>query len=243
MRILNIVLPVLIFSSCVSKKVYHDALAHLGILENNYRAARKQLKTTERQLDAVRDSLKALTQLRRDLPESTPRQKPASTDTNSAAHITWMSAYDREVIYWLNVARLDPAGFFQRFLQKPLENDPSNSYLSSLREKMYAMDPVSALVPDRALYESALCHAQSSGKSGYVGHARVSAQCRKKYTGECCSYGAQSPLGVVMQLLIDEGVPGLGHRILCLLDGFRKIGVATAPHLRYGTTTVLDSDY
>ena len=233
----------LLLSSWVSPKITREARGQLEPLNTFSHAAHKTLRNSEQYLEAVQNRFTFLENYAP--PQEKYLQQPESfnADTNSAAKTTWMSAHDREVLYWLNVARLDPAGFFQRFLQKPLENDPSNSYLSSLREKMYAMDPVSALVPDRALYESALCHAQSSGKSGYVGHARVSAQCRKKYTGECCSYGAQSPLGVVMQLLIDEGVPGLGHRMLCLLDGFRKIGVATAPHLRYGTTTVLDSDY
>ena len=231
---------ILLLTSCVSTRVYRNAAEHLDHWRTERQMARKILICTEQSIDAALynhedpgyfDPLSHKVLL---------QPKPINTDTNSAAKISWMSEYDREVLYWLNVARLDPPGFFKRFILKEYTANPSNSYLSSLMSTMYGMKPVSALLPDKSLYDAAMCHAKSSGAKGYVGHARNNTACKKIYTGECCSYGSESSLAVVIQLLVDEGVPSLGHRILCLGDGFTLAGIASAPHTRYGTNTVID---
>eukprot|EP01030_Chromulinospumella_sphaerica_P019949 gene19949-biopygen17680 len=38
----------------------------------------------------------------------------------------------------------------------------------------------------------------------------------KRYNGECCSYGVSGPVGVIVDLLVDEGVENLGHREILL---------------------------
>ena len=233
-------LGMLLIGSCVSPKLYQEASANLAQLNRDYQMARKSLRNTERGIEVAKDSLEILGNDAPVLKKHQIQPKPGNTDTNSAVNISWMSAHDREVLYWLNVARLNPSGFFNRFLLKSAKADPSNSYLSSLMKTMYSMKPVSALLPDKALYDAAMCHARNSGASGYVGHARNNTQCKKIYTGECCSYGVESALGVVIQLLVDEGVPGLGHRILCFEEGFTAAGIASATHKRYSTNTVID---
>ena len=59
------------------------------------------------------------------------------------------------------------------------------------------------------------------------------------YGGECCQYGTDNALGVVMQLLIDEGIESLGHRKI-LMGDYTLIGVAMRPHIAYRVNTVLD---
>jgi len=75
--------------------------------------------------------------------------------------------------------------------------------------------------------------------SCYVGHTRQTTECKTAYLGECCAYGNSDPLRIVLQLLIDEGVPSLGHRYICL-GRYDVVGIATAPHTGYGSNTVLN---
>ncbi len=239
MRYWCILSGIMLLSSCVSPKVYRDAVYNLEQVSIECREARKQLRSTDQRLKMVQDSLAMLAPFIPLLNKNLPQPKPTCTDTNSGARAVWMNAFDKQVLYWLNMARLDPVGFFNRFVKKQFESDPTNSYLRSLQVNMYAMKPASALLPDKALYEAALCHARSSGAEGYVGHGRMNGQCQKIYRGECCSYGAEGPIDVVIQLLVDEGVPSLGHRLICL-GTFSSVGIATAPHKRYGNNTVLD---
>jgi hypothetical protein len=51
-----------------------------------------------------------------------------------------------------------------------------------------------------------------------------------------------SPVDVVMQLLVDEDVESLGHRMI-LLGSYTKIGAATRPHTAYRTNSVLDLSF
>ena len=79
---------------------------------------------------------------------------------------------------------------------------------------------------------------------GYAGHKRVNADCEKQksYNGECCDYGNDDPLEIILSLLIDEGIPSLGHRKV-FLSAYTKIGVSIQPHKRYGTGVVFDFAY
>lgn len=162
-----------------------------------------------------------------------------SRDTNSAKNTTWLTPSERKIYYYLNLARLNPRGFCDRYVAPKLRYDSSNVYLLTLIDYMYTMKPRNAVVPDKVQFENAKCHATSSGKLGYVGHQRQSKTCHSSFSGECCSYGLSDPLEVVLQLLIDNGVPSLGHRYICL-GWYEKCGIALAPHSGYGTNVVLD---
>ena len=95
------------------------------------------------------------------------------------------------------------------------------------------------LIPDEKLSLSAKCHALSSGKVGHVGHDRIDTTCKSIFWGECISYGAANGKDVVYQLLVDEGVPSLGHRKICLSE-LSIIGVSIQNHKIYGSNAVLD---
>lgn len=161
---------------------------------------------------------------------------------NTAAKASYMTAAEKEVIYILNLARTDPALFANTVIKKyPAWK---SHYYTSLLDTMRTLKPVKLLYPDSLCFAGALCHAQNSGKEGYVGHNRSTDECREKwyYNGECCDYGHNRPVDIIMSLLIDEGVASLGHRKICL-GGYKKIGVSIQPHTLYGHTAVLDFHY
>jgi uncharacterized protein YkwD len=161
---------------------------------------------------------------------------------NTAVNVNYLTPAEKEVIYILNLARANPGLFANTVVKKyPATH---SSYYSSLLNDMIKLKPLKLLYPDSLCYAGALCHALNSGLEGYVGHIRSNENCNKKwyYNGECCDYGNNKPLDIIMSLLIDEGVTSLGHRKICF-SPYNKIGVSIQPHKKYRYNTVLDFHY
>ena len=172
--------------------------------------------------------------------------KPQYLVCNTAANTDYLSENEKTVIYILNLARMNPPLFAQTVVKaypdysgnaRLLQSDYYIGLLAFLKNKI----PLPRLYPERSLFESARCHAETSGKTGYIGHNRRSKDCKdiETFMGECCQYGFQDPLSIVMDLLIDEGVPSLGHRII-LFKPHTQIGVSIQPHKKYRWNAVLD---
>jgi hypothetical protein len=169
---------------------------------------------------------------------------------NTAVNAAYLSKSERDVIYILNLVRSYPALFAKTVLKKypaVSGNDylsDDNYYFKSLVDTLLRLSPKQMLYPDNACFISAKAHAHQSGITGYVGHERKTrdANLKKHYFGECCDYGHKDPLDIVLSLLIDEGIPSLGHRIVCLSD-YAKLGVSLQPHKKYRINAVLDFYY
>ena len=58
--------------------------------------------------------------------------------------------------------------------------------------------------------------------------------------GESVSYGQDTPLKVAIQLVVDKGVVGKGHRKNFYSPESGAVGIATGPHAKYGTMTCVD---
>lgn len=58
--------------------------------------------------------------------------------------------------------------------------------------------------------------------------------------GEIISFGMEGPDEVARQFIVDDGVPGRGHRNALFDAGFRYAGVACGPHPRYRAMCVVD---
>lgn len=175
--------------------------------------------------------------------------KPVYSKCNTADKAIYMNKTEREVIYILNLIRSYPAQFAKDVLQSyPDKTDrgwiSDNTYFESLMDTLLKMKPVNVLIPDKTCYTSAECHATTSGSVGYVGHERQSKDCEKKkdFNAECCDYGHNNALDIVLALLIDEGVPSLGHRWACL-GYYKKIGISIKPHKGYRYNSVLDFSF
>ena len=168
---------------------------------------------------------------------------------NTAAKVTYLTDEEKELIYILNLVRVNPPLFASTVLSKypeysGEENLRSASEYKSLLDTLKKLKPLSPLSPDSLCFISARCHAISSGQTGYVGHDRKTRECtaKEKYHAECCDYGHADPLAIVMSLLIDQDVPSLGHRYACL-GAYTGIGVSVQPHKIYSFNTVLDFYY
>jgi hypothetical protein len=165
--------------------------------------------------------------------------KFSKINIDTARQIKWLSKKEKDVYYWLNYARVKPRDFCETYLLPLLEKNYDPNYLLTLIDYMYEMKPLNPLVPDKAAYESARCHAETSGKAGIVGHNRLF-NCKEKFLGECCSYGDISARDHVICLLIDEKIQSLGHRYICLSPNYKNVGISVAAHCIYKENVVLD---
>jgi hypothetical protein len=169
---------------------------------------------------------------------------------NTAVDAPYLRKSEKDVIYILNLIRSYPALFAKTVLKK-YPDLSGNGYLAddtyyfkSLLDTLLSLEPMQMLYPDKTCFISAKSHAYQSGITGYVGHERKApdSKLKKHYYGECCDYGHEDALEIVLSLLIDEGIPSLGHRDICL-SNYTKLGVSIQPHKRYSTNTVLDFYY
>lgn len=109
--------------------------------------------------------------------------------------------------------------------------------------------PVPVLEFDSRLAGAAIVHANDIGPRGLTSHTgtdgstlggRIRAQgLNASLTAEELSYGQTRARAVVVQLVIDAGVPGAPHRRDLLNPVFRRGGVGCGPHKTYGQVCVI----
>jgi len=158
---------------------------------------------------------------------------------------TYLTDEEKMVYYYLNLARTQPRYFADSVLKtykgaKGFDNSylKTSPYVASLYKHLLAMKPHPPLLPDRTLTTSAACFAEAAGKKGIVGHERKGTNCTLRYA-ECCSYGMNNALDIVLQLLIDKDIQNLAHRTICL-GPYTRVGVSIRPHKDYRQNAVLN---
>ena len=164
---------------------------------------------------------------------------------NTAKSITQLSSEEKNVIKLINLARMYPKQFAKNYVAKYDEKKTGFDYgpayakdKASLITNLNALKPLKPLIFDNEMYDLAKCWCVESGKSGAIGHNRKT--CKSGYNGECCSYGFSGALDIVMQLMIDNGVPGYGHRKIILTPYYTKIGIKNGSHKEYSFVSVID---
>lgn len=163
---------------------------------------------------------------------------------NTARDIPQLTTVEKDAIKYINLARLYP----QEFAKYEVENykGPSkygdylknSPYIKSLLTDLNKATALPPLFFDLGAYENAKCFAIEQGLAGQEGHIRI--KCEKGNYAECCSYGMETGLDIVMQWLIDHNVPSLGHRINCLNKSYKKIGLSVQYHKKWAKVAVAD---
>ena len=92
--------------------------------------------------------------------------------------------------------------------------------------------------------------ARTQEKSGAVGHSNARNQQLKKRVerygnwessiAESIIYSSVDPRGMVMQLIIDDGVPGREHRVNLFSNSFSKVGIFCGPHPKFEGVCVIN---
>ena len=100
------------------------------------------------------------------------------------------------------------------------------------------------------LHRAARDHVLDQGPSGRIGHGGTDGSTlatrtarhgvRGDLMGEVINYGPETPRMTILQLVIDDGVEGRGHRKSLFNPGFHTAGAAIGFHREYDVMTVVD---
>lgn len=171
-----------------------------------------------------------------------------------------------QVLAEINLARTEPrtyAGFLRKFRRQFRGKYyvlPGSTTRIQTSEGVRAVDeatrflsrlkPLPPLTRSDGLAAAAAELAEEQGISGTTGHTgRQSHGMRERIErhgkwdrqiGENIGYGPEGPRNMVIQLIIDDGVPDRGHRINTFSKNFNTAGVACGPHPRFGSMCVVD---
>ncbi len=236
----------LITSSCVSLNQYNKVITANVNQRKSIEKLSKKLTELQKRYEALRDSVSTETVTT----APTIHHQATNTARNTEAGIelsndSFHTNTEKKILYYMNYARMRPHEFLKNCVLPNL-SDTSGYYERTLISTLRTMTPVPSLKSSQKMYQLAQCHALESGKTGYVGHVRQKG-CKSKggYNAECCAYGranynSDPALNYVLQLLIDEGVPSLGHREIILMGWLKSAGISIEPHISYGENVVID---
>jgi len=149
------------------------------------------------------------------------------------------------VLAEINYVRSHP----QEYAEQLRDSDPTPATIAAIRY-LESRAPAPPLEPSAGLDLSASRHAADEGAHAafdHTGSDGSSAAQRMRRAGvwagmlaEEMSAGQDTAQDVVRQLIVDEDVPGAGHR-RDLLDPYLKLaGVGCASHPEYGMICVID---
>lgn len=169
-----------------------------------------------------------------------------------------------DIVAELNAARTDPAAYARkaRALRSLLNGDrierPGEIAVVTL-EGPAAVDeaiaflerqtPLPGLADNRLVARAAAGHAADQAATGATGHDgrdgssaadRMRRHGRWSATGEAIAYGPGRAEDVILQLIVDDGVPDRGHRRILFNPAYTLVGAACAPHPQWRTVCVLD---
>ena len=161
------------------------------------------------------------------------------------------------VLAEINFARTQPAAYAEALRRSGRTDearagwsDEAQGYGPSARQEaidfLSRQRPLTPLSDNRGLTDAAAGLAGDQARSGRVGHTsalRERFEANGVFSGlvaETISYGMTTPAAVVEQLIIDDGVPGRGHRAVLFDQSLTVAGVGCGPHRTYGFMCVID---
>jgi uncharacterized protein YkwD len=133
----------------------------------------------------------------------------------------------------------------------PIRTNEGRAAVDEAAQFLETVEPIKGqLAFAEGLHYAARAHVLDQGPSGETGHqGRDGSTPRQRMarfgqpeelTGEVIMYGDEAPRMTVIQLVIDDGVPGRGHRKNIFNPKFRVAGAAIGYHKGFGTMTVVD---
>ncbi len=175
------------------------------------------------------------------------------------------TAFERAVVQEMSDARIRPRAYakhlrelrdafegtlWRRPGRVPLRTEEGVAALDEAIAFLEAARPVGPLRFNEGLALAARRHAQDLGPRGALDHvgadgSRLSDRLNRLGTwhgliAENISTGEPEARQVVIQLLVDDGVPGRGHRRNLFNPDLHQAGAGSAPHRDYRVVTVID---
>lgn len=183
--------------------------------------------------------------------------------------VTWLSDNENFVIAELNKVRSDPSRYAEEYINPLLgrfEQEEPDIMLKSDGRRLQTSEgkkavleciaslkktkPAGLLKVSKGLSRAAKDHTIDQGKTGKTGHdgsdgsdpfKRMNRYGKWTATaGENISYGEENAREIVLQLLIDDGVPSRGHRNNIMNPTFGIVGIACGNHKEYKWMATMD---
>lgn len=169
---------------------------------------------------------------------------------NTAKDVPYLSAKEKEIMMIMNLVRMYPQAFVA-IVENEYRGNKSSRYYTSLIATLKRSPSSRPLQPHPTVTRASRYHALDMGTTGRTGHIstngdsgiqRVSKVMNRSIAAwaENCSYGYDNPKEIIIQLLVDEGIPSLGHRENILEPRYTHAGVAFEPHKAYRNNSVVD---
>ncbi len=181
-------------------------------------------------------------------------------------NVKYLSQIDKDVIIELNKCRTNPSRYAEEvlipFLNQMsstgmfvdsqglnIKTDEGKAAIEEAINALNAQKPLSMLHPRQYLCLAAADHCADQGHKSLVGHGgsdgssptsrakRHNSNCRG--IGENIDYGCKTASEIIRSLIVDDGVPGRGHRDNIFHD-YNFVGSAFGHHKAYRYMCVLD---
>lgn len=177
----------------------------------------------------------------------------------------FLSPLEGQVLEELNRVRSDPRSYagtlasLRKYYRGRLLELPGRVALMTVEgpaalegavRALRAARPAPPFIASRGMSRAARAHANDIGPRGVTSHLGSNGsdpfqrlQCCGRWqgsAGENIQYGGRDAREVVAQLLIDDGVPGRGHRKNILNPRFRVVGIGCGRHARFRSVCVID---
>ena len=181
-------------------------------------------------------------------------EQPAPQASQRAPEPFSAARYDAEILGYLNELRRDPPAFYKKYVRAYIAEKRERftaRYTASLQHTLSRLGPLPAFSMDPTINRLAgkqLHYLVVQLKGARLSHdqGRISFADRIKGTGLHCfaenlyRFPKSSPLEVVLDLLIDQGVSSLGHRKNMLNPKYTRIGIQSAVAPNGYKVTVMD---
>jgi uncharacterized protein YkwD len=186
---------------------------------------------------------------------------------NTAKYIDYLSSEEKNIIFYMNLARMDGTRFFKTYFQdfvdahnqrmkrysnyNELKVNRYDSYYRGLEQDLKRAKNLGLLYPDETLTYVSNQHGSDMNKHNMIGHVssdgrtmvnRIEKYYKNRGMAENLAFGFSGGLDIVSMLLLDTGIPDVGHRrnILNSTMGLNRVGVSIQPHPHYRYSATID---
>ncbi|MFW5721077.1 MAG: CAP domain-containing protein [Bacteroidota bacterium] len=188
---------------------------------------------------------------------------------NTGARANYLSDEEKNLILAMNLIRFDPPKYAQQYVFPRFEYYEGNLFhfpgkiptrtaegvkaAEELYTELKNAESIPIFYPSKGMSKGSKDHALYMKRTGITSHEGQGGMSKRvsKYgewkggLAENLQWGTSNAHEAIMSLMIDDGIPGRGHRVNAMNPAFTKVGVAVAPHPEYTVSYVINfaNDY